>query len=556
MNKILYEGDSSKFNGILFNIVAEPGQSDAEVGAMVISYLNNFQDIGPREIKVDVLYRDMAVLGEVPYELYGAYASIIAASPVGRPEVYTESLGYRIGHLNIFQSGFNHIRLPNMKYMSVHGMADYGNFNHSWTSEQNTTLMSEMAHWLKEKARTISMGGLSSTPVVAFSTDNNGVKIMHDMGLGIMFDRRPTKIRVGIYNNIAEAFDQDMHFLKAAFLLPHTYYWSRSWEVGKTKLKAFFLKNTLIVADNNTVVDTLMPHLVDSQSFLNEYDIIYINQYTQTHSNGHILINPSSTGANNIMLKCAGLTILNKERITGYRPDRGYENTRTYLSGTVMYKTRNRTFNYTMKMYPNEPTRISHYILPYEKDSEALVESFKYIDEMMHLRDGELLSSKLQDYPVKFLITADESDDVLVKWFNMASSNAQSDEEKLKIAYERLKEELVREYKEVEIYLAHNNMANKKPIPAIELGDTVARSIRKKVSFGKLPRRLHSVGRQELNNAINYDVTNVAFMLPNKRGKDKFYFRGNTTLDKLYNKKTNVITINEIELMKGMDREC
>ena len=45
-------------------------------------------------------------------------------------------------------------------------------------------------------------------------------------------------------------------------------------------------------------------------------------------------------------------------------------------------------------------------------------------------------------------------------------------------------------------------------------------------------------------------------MLPNKRGKDKFYFRGNTTLDKLYNKKTNVITINEVELMKGMDREC
>ena len=207
-------------------------------------------------------------------------------------------------------------------------------------------------------------------------------------------------------------------------------------------------------------------------------------------------------------------------------------------------------------MYPNEPTRISHYILPYEKDSEALVESFKYIDSMMHLRDGELLASKLQDYPVQFLITADESDDVLVKWFNMASSNAQSDEEKLKIAYERLKEELVREYKEVEIYLEHNNMANKKPVPAIELGDTVARSIRKKVSFGKLPRRLHSVGRQELNNAINYDVTNVAFMLPNKRGKDKFYFRGNTTLDKLYNKKTNVITINEIELMKGMDREC
>ena len=47
----------------------------------------------------------------------------------------------------------------------------------------------------------------------------------------------------------------------------------------------------------------------------------------------------------------------------------------------------------------------------------------------------------------------------------MASSNAQSDEEKLKIAYERLKEELVREYKEVEIYLEHNNMANKKPVP-------------------------------------------------------------------------------------------
>ena len=51
MNKILYEGDSSRFNGILFNIVAEPGHSDQEVSAMVISYLNNFQDVGPREIK-------------------------------------------------------------------------------------------------------------------------------------------------------------------------------------------------------------------------------------------------------------------------------------------------------------------------------------------------------------------------------------------------------------------------------------------------------------------------------------------------------------------------
>ena len=45
MNKILYEGDSSRFNGILFNIVAEPGHSDEEVSAMVISYLNNFQDV-------------------------------------------------------------------------------------------------------------------------------------------------------------------------------------------------------------------------------------------------------------------------------------------------------------------------------------------------------------------------------------------------------------------------------------------------------------------------------------------------------------------------------
>ena len=76
--------------------------------------------------------------------------------------------------------------------------------------------MSEMAHWLKEKARTISMGGLSSTPVVAFSTDNNGVKIMHDMGLGILFDRRPTKIRVGIYNNIGIAI-----FIHCSFLLRH-----------------------------------------------------------------------------------------------------------------------------------------------------------------------------------------------------------------------------------------------------------------------------------------------------------------------------------------------
>ena len=159
-------------------------------------------------------------------------------------------------------------------------------------------------------------------------------------------------------------------------------------------------------------------------------------------------------------------------------------------------------------------------------------------------------------YPTKFLMTVAEDEDVLVKWFNMATSNAQSEEDKLKKAYEQLKNNLVREYKEVELYLANNNIANKKPVPAVRIEDTLARSGTKKMAFELLPYRLNTVGYRELRKPISYKSMNINFLLPIKRDNTPILWRGRCLVENLYDKKTNTLNITYESIRKGVDEQC
>lgn len=555
MKQVLYRGMSTKYLGIIFHIVAEPQRHGAVVN-MLNRYGELLQSDGQRHVNITYISDETSMIGEAPYTLYVYHMALTSDSPINRMEVYTEQIGYRLAHLNPFSPPLSDVKPPNLKVVLTEMCGEFGSNHSGYDEGGGNTTMTAIKEWIRQK----NMYGrnLKHTKVIASAINNVGAKHVYERGMGFAYSPVNYDIEVALYDNLCDAINQpELHYNKGQLVTPEGAMWCRDAFLEKTRLKAEFINDTLVVSDNTTAMDSIRETLQNSQNICTNYDIVCIAQYTITHSNGYGLIVPTSGGVN-VKAKYARFTLLNKDRILAFKQDRYFDNNRgSYLSGTVQYKkTKYKNFNVAMKIFPFEHHKVSHYVVPFEKDKDTHIECFKFLDDLMSNTalngGGELLMS----FPVKFLLQSAEGDDILVKWFNMAASNAQSDEEKLKKAYLQLKEGLVKEFKEVELYLANNNVANKKPIPSVTIEPELARSGMRKIAFSLIPRKLYNVGYRELPQCINYKTMTASFIIPVYSGKTKLLLRGATSLEKLYNKKNNNITITVDGLKKGMDREC
>lgn len=555
MKQVLYKGMSTKYLGITFHIVAEAQQHE-EVVNMLNRYGELLQSEGQRNINITYITEETSIIDEVLYTLYVYHMALTSDTPIPRMEVYTEQIGYKLSHLNPFTSPLSEVKPLNLKLVLTEMCGEFGSSHSGYDEGGSSTTLTSIKEWIRQK----NMYGrnLKHTKVIASSISTIGAKHIYERGVGLAYSTLNYDIEVALYDNLCDAINQkELHYHKGQLIVPEGAIWSRDPYLEKTRLKAEFINDTLVVSDNTTAINSIRETLQNSQNICVNYDIVCIAQYTITHSNGYGLIVPTSGGVN-VKAKYARFTLLNKDRILAFKQDRYFDTNRvSYLSGTIQYKkTKYKTFNVAMKIFPFEHHKVSHYVVPFEKDKDTHIECFKFLDDLMSnttLNDG---SELLMSFPAKFLLQSVEGDDVLVKWFNMAASNAQSDEEKLRKAYLQLKEGLVKEFREVELFLANNNVTNKKPIPSITIEPELARNGMKKIAFSLIPRKLHSIGYRELPQCINYKTMIASFIIPVHSGKTKLLLRGETSLEKLYNKKNNNITITIDGLKKGMDREC
>lgn len=553
MTKVLYKGPDSRFTGLLSFVVAGPEQG-AKVEELIRQYDILLYDVGPRRVDVQIVNETMKILNnDKPYVLYTVMTTLVADNNVSRVDTYTENLAYTIGHRNPFgTSALNSYMPEDCEFISFMVFNDYGSYYYQY-HHSDAGIYYAIKEWMTDCNN--YLGKIKTTPVIATHTNNAGVKYLCDRNMGMAYGGRPYEIEVVMHDNLCDAINYPGHFSKGYMLTPELNVWAREYLMGKTQMRAEFIDNTLVVSDNTTAIDSLRETLKNSVKIIPEYNIVAVNQFTLTHSNTYGILMPHTTNTR-AKVRYLRLTIVNKDKIKNYRQDRYLNAGEPYLSGTVVYqKTKYKTFNLTFKSFPLEPHKPSHYIIGYVPNADDHIKAVEYIDKMMGKFPAEAYEW-LMLYPTKFLMTVAEDEDVLVKWFNMATSNAQSEEDKLKKAYEQLKNNLVREYKEVELYLANNNIANKKPVPAVRIEDTLARSGTKKMAFELLPYRLNTVGYRELRKPISYKSMNINFLLPIKRDNTPILWRGRCLVENLYDKKTNTLNITYESIRKGVDEQC
>ena len=307
--------------------------------------------------------------------------------------------------------------------------------------------------------------------------------------------------------------------------------------------------------------------MLSNTGIMNKLDIITVNQYSLvSQNNGNILSLTTGNGVNHNTPRYKTLTLMlmNKDRIIDITPN----NRRTdSIDGTIQYAKNkkqkaqfraviNRQFDQTYGMGD-----AWSFIIPFEKEKETHLETMDLLSRFMTLHDENDIEEIREKYFYSMLLNANAAaeDDVLMDWFRKCSATAKSDEEKLRDAYNVLKEGLVKEYQDIEKYLAANNFNDKKPVPAIRVEEEFAHSPLNKLGFEFETEVIAAINYTRLDKAVENKFISLKYMIPwmDRRG-EKGFVKGRMPLAKFYDKTNNTVVLNSnkiiLEHMEGMVR--
>ena len=132
--------------------------------------------------------------------------------------------------------------------------------------------------------------------------------------------------------------------------------------------------------------------------------------------------------------------------------------------------------------------------IPYKAGEDVHVETLLFINKLYEyviLNTEEQVNTINQLFRIYCnhylknlsLTETQTTSDALVDWFEMCSSTAYDEQDKLKKAYINLKNNLEREYKETKIYLNKYDLSKKKAIPSLQLGESLTHRTEKQLSF-------------------------------------------------------------------------
>ena len=427
------------------------------------------------------------------------------------------------------------------------------------------TLLERVDEWQQWFTYQSQNSNKHNHPVLGISTDAIGYNKYVGVNSYYYGSLPQYQIEVAIYDNSAEAINEKAGFwIKNIHLSTPSQDYGIARSISRCKLNAFIYSGTLVVSDNVNGITSIKDKLLANSPIMNNIDVITVNQYNLTNqNNGSLLSLTTSSGVNHNHPSFTSLSLMlvNKDKIIDVTPSNRrneaidctiqyIKNKRQKMQFRVLV---NRRFD---QMYGMGDTWA--FIVPFEQDKETHLEAMDLLHRFTALQDADVIEEVKEKYFYSILLNANASvkDDVLMDWFRKCSATAKSDEEKLREAYKTLKEGLVKEYQDIEKYLAANNFSDKKPIPAVRVEEDFAHSPLNKLGFDFETEVISAISYTRLDRAVENKYISLKYMIPwiDRRG-EKGFVKGKFPLAKFYDKTNNVVVLNSNKIiLEHMER--
>jgi hypothetical protein len=544
MRQVIFRGPSNQVIHITFSSITSHPQYEKPVAEYIDNIVKyTIQPNYLEEVKVNHIYTAPAgICGNELFINFYSIAVILKKGMLYDPSEKFETLASFTRNRDLFQYG-----LQDDNNVHLYGTTMMGEF----TGAFNTIMVNpRLEHRSMYKEWYYAFGREAtikpSTPVVCLSTNKEGAKLKY-RNMDDYYNRTKYDCEITIYDNAAEAINSVPYAMQIQTISPASATLTRNMYMDTSiKLSAEYVRNSLIIKDNNTGYNSIKNKIIEGD-LTGAYHVIEVNQYSALKRMTYFYNKTSVDSGCYINQLC--LCLIPKQTIAGYRQVR-MGSTSTILEASVICRTKERMSEVRLYCAPSNPTRASLYIVPFVPEEDLHLRTMDHINSMYSL-DHPNIRASLETYANHYLLSnndTDEGEDVLTKWFNMSTGNASKDEEKLKVAYTTLKEGLLKEYKEVELFLAHNALGNKQPIPALQLDPELARGVEHKLAFEQVTRSLSGVGYHRLTKPIKYQELELKSMIKVKQGKHVVIHTSSTPWKKIYDKNNNTIVIT----MKGV----
>ena len=393
-------------------------------------------------------------------------------------------------------------------------------------------------------------------PVLGINTDNIG----YNKCVGVQnyyYGSLPQyQIEVAVYDNAAEAINEkNGYWIRTANIICSNQDYGIANGIQRNRLHAIINGKNLIVADNVNGVDSIKEKLLGTCPVRDSLDMIIINQYSlSSHNNGNLLMTSINSGVNHNVskYKTLSLMLMNKDKILDVSPNNRNNN---LLEGSLHYqKNKKSKMQFRIRLGRSVSGMYGlgdgwSFVIPFEKDNSVHTQSM----ELLKVFFTEGLTEELRDkyfYSMLLPENNEHKDDILMDWFKKCSATAKSDDEKLRDAYINLKNGLVKEYQDIEKYLAANNFNNKKPVPAVRLEEEFTHSPLNKLSFDFATEVITDINYTRLDQAVQNKYLKLKYMIPwvDRRGI-KGFVKGSVPLVKFYDKTSNMVLLNSNKII-------
>lgn len=294
-------------------------------------------------------------------------------------------------------------------------------------------------------------------------------------------------IDVEVYDGLLEGMNhRPTEWYQTFGVYPYSSYISRDYNAIGDKIYGTIIQNSLVFTDSKIDNDDLISCLHRCHNILNNVHIIYLNKYHINDGNFLSVMCNNNRANNTLCLLRINQDKMKNITIQGNAPREPI---------TVLY--RETYINRTLTNWGYNNLKLNRSVLmsiPYKTGEDLHVETLLFINKLYEyviLNTEEQVNTINQLFRIYCnhylknlsLTETQTTSDVLVDWFEMCSSTAYDEQDKLKKAYINLKNNLEREYKETKIYLNKYDLSKKKAIPSLQLGESLTHRTEKQLSF-------------------------------------------------------------------------
>lgn len=243
------------------------------------------------------------------------------------------------------------------------------------------------------------------------------------------------------------------------------------------------------------------------------------------------------------------LLFLSKDKISLARSEVGFRNGRG-INGRIMYspaKNQKRTYlEITLgNRSPNMGPYLGSLVVPVDerevqkKALDTINNMIKLVLPLPDVLETENFEDNYNTYRNCLFGLDTSQPDTLSEWFKYCTRTSKQNDDNIVRAYEKMKKDLEREYKELGTYLNHYDFSKCMPIPRITADEKIIENYYKSLHIEARNIIINSINHKNIKSIQELQPT-VTFMFIDKSGK---IHKGDFPINKFYNNKTNEVEL-------------